>query len=307
MRELYEAVFRMRQYIHEHLQEETLTLETISKASHYSPWYAHRLFTGIVGMPPAEYIRRLRLSKSALLLRDGKAGVTDAAFACGFGSAEGFQRAFFREFGINPGEYAKRPVLLHLFTPELINNFTERKKEEPMYEIVNVYREPMPACRFIGKMYGDSDRDEHGSFMPAWNEFIVKNRFTAIEEAAGGKDAVRAMSPDGDSYIGLMRWAQDEPFQYWIGLFVPAGTPAPEGLAYVDFNDAELGTCWVRGMTNEVFGHEDVCARKLMDKGWEIASFPDGSGWFFERYGTKRFTSPDPQGQIILDICHFLR
>ena len=39
------------------------------------------------------------------------------AFDLGFGSVDGYQRAFYREFGCNPREYARHPVPLYLFTP----------------------------------------------------------------------------------------------------------------------------------------------------------------------------------------------
>ena len=38
--------------------------------------------------------------------------IIDVAFACGFESVDGYQRAFLREFGCNPKEYALNPVPL---------------------------------------------------------------------------------------------------------------------------------------------------------------------------------------------------
>ncbi len=32
-----------------------------------------------------------------------------------------------------------------------------------------------------------------------------------------------------------------------------------------------------------------------------------GAWWFFERYVDPRFTKPDPQGNQILDICHYVK
>ena len=55
------------------------------------------LFVRHVGMTPSDYIRRFRLSRSALRLRDGKIKVVDAAFEMGFKSVDGYQRAFSRE------------------------------------------------------------------------------------------------------------------------------------------------------------------------------------------------------------------
>jgi len=47
----------------------------------------------------------------------------------GFGSVDGYQRAFRREFGCNPREYAASPVPIWLFTPYFVTD-TERKVRE---------------------------------------------------------------------------------------------------------------------------------------------------------------------------------
>ena len=62
----------------------------------FSPWHSYRLFRQYTGCTPSEYLRRLRLSKSALELKRGALRVTDAAYALGFGSVDGYQRAFRR-------------------------------------------------------------------------------------------------------------------------------------------------------------------------------------------------------------------
>ncbi|WRS28430.1 AraC family transcriptional regulator [Oscillospiraceae bacterium MB08-C2-2] len=110
------AVQRMQDYIEAHLYE-SITLADLAKASLYSPWYSYRLFAQWVNLTPADYIRRIRLSRSALKLRDQACKILDVALEMGFGSVDGYQRAFFREFGCNPREYAKSPIPLYLFTP----------------------------------------------------------------------------------------------------------------------------------------------------------------------------------------------
>ncbi len=106
----------MQNYIETHLFEQ-ITPADLSNVSMYSPWYAARIFKELTGLYPADYIRKVRLSKSALRLRDEKCRITDVAFDMGFNSVDGYQRAFLREFGCNPGEYAKCPVPLPLYTP----------------------------------------------------------------------------------------------------------------------------------------------------------------------------------------------
>lgn len=138
--EKLEAVRRMQDYIKNHIQEE-ITLADLARASLFSPWYSHRLFTQYTQKTPADYIRRLRLSKSALKLRDESCKIADVAFEFGFGSVDGYQRAFYREFGCNPKVYASNPVPIYLFTPYKIeasfidknskmkNQYVERSNE----------------------------------------------------------------------------------------------------------------------------------------------------------------------------------
>ncbi len=136
MDEHKEAVRAMQDHIREHISEE-ITLADLAKASSFSPWYARRLFIEHLHMTPAVYIRRLKLSKSALRLRDENISVLDVATDMGFGSVDGYQRAFRREFGCNPKEYSTSPVPIWLFTPSSITE-TERNVDT-MSEIRNVF------------------------------------------------------------------------------------------------------------------------------------------------------------------------
>lgn len=82
MREQILAVQRMQEFIEEHLAE-NITLADLARVSLYSPWHSYRLFTRHAGTTPADYIRRLRLSKSALKLRDSTCKIADVAFEMG--------------------------------------------------------------------------------------------------------------------------------------------------------------------------------------------------------------------------------
>lgn len=132
------AVQRMQDYIEEHL-EQTITLATLSKASLFSPWHSYRLFREHLGFTPAEYIRRLRLSNSAIRLKREKCFVIDVAYDSGFNSLDGYTRAFFREFGCNPGEYVKDPVPITLFIPYGVKFRELRKDIVDMENLQNIF------------------------------------------------------------------------------------------------------------------------------------------------------------------------
>ncbi len=132
------AVQRMQDYIELHLGER-ITLADLAREAHFSPFYSARLFKELTELAPADYIRRLRLSKSALRLRDERCKVIDAAYDAGYDSVDGYQRAFFKEFGCNPREYSVSPVPLPLFTSYGVKFRELWKENKRMERIANVF------------------------------------------------------------------------------------------------------------------------------------------------------------------------
>ena len=132
------AVQEMQDYIEKHIYD-VITWADLANVSLFSPWYSYRLFKEYTNYTPSDYIRRLRLSKSALRLRDEKAKVIDIAFDLGFASVDGYQRAFAREFGCNPSDYAKNPIPLHLFIPYGVMYNEIRKEHHKMDRVRNVF------------------------------------------------------------------------------------------------------------------------------------------------------------------------
>ena len=132
-----EAVQRMQDYIAMHI-DSNITMADLANVSRYSPWYSYRLFVDLLHMTPAVYIRRLRLSKSALRLRDEKVKIIDVAFDTGYESVDGYQRAFYKEFGCNPYEYSVCPTPIYLFKPYGIK-YAQKKEKAEMSEVKSVF------------------------------------------------------------------------------------------------------------------------------------------------------------------------
>lgn len=168
-----------------------------------------------------------------------------------------------------------------------------------MPEIINVYKQNLSAMRFIGKKYGDGDRI-NGNFGAKWYEWHENNWFGVIEKQINKE--LKETYEDGDSYIGLMRGGHGSPFEYWIGIFMPEGTSVPDGFASIDFKTSDLGVCWIYGKEEEVFMLEGECGERLKKEGFNV-----NTEWCFERYNCPRYTMPDEKGNIILDICFFIK
>lgn len=139
MREKIEAVQKMQDYINNHIEED-ISLTNLADVANFSPWYCAKIFKELTQLSPGDYIRRLKLSKSALRLRDESVKITDVAFDMGFQSVDGFQRAFRREFGCNPKEYAQNPMPLLLFKPYGVKYRKLYKREgSTMENVKNVF------------------------------------------------------------------------------------------------------------------------------------------------------------------------
>lgn len=136
-KDLVEAVERMQRYVITHLRE-PICLKELADEAGYSPWYSARIFKEITGKAPFEYIRSMRMRYAAEILRDEDVRVIDVAFDFLFSTHEGFTRAFFREFGITPKEYAMRKPPVCYFLPYsskaryLLKQEGRRMKKEQM-------------------------------------------------------------------------------------------------------------------------------------------------------------------------------
>lgn len=86
---------------------EDLSVEVLAKRAGLSARQFSRRFRASFGVPPATYLKRVRLDAGRVLLCDGVC-VAEAAHSAGFASTEGFRRAFERGFGITPTEYQRR-------------------------------------------------------------------------------------------------------------------------------------------------------------------------------------------------------
>ena len=78
------------------------SLGILAREARLSPYHFLRTFERLVGVTPHQYVLRMRLRDAAVRLAIERDRVVDIAFACGFGDLSNFNRAFRREFGMNP-------------------------------------------------------------------------------------------------------------------------------------------------------------------------------------------------------------
>jgi AraC-like DNA-binding protein len=82
-----------------------LTLNQLARLAGLSPYHFLRIFQGLTGITPHQYVMRSRLREAALRLRAAPDRVLDVALDSGFGDVSNFNRAFRTEFGVTPTRF----------------------------------------------------------------------------------------------------------------------------------------------------------------------------------------------------------
>lgn len=100
-------VNRVLDHIEKNL-DSPLLLEDLAKVACISSWHLHRMFTALVGESLRQYIIRLRLERSAHLLRRNPAmSITEIALDLGFANSAAFSKAFKGRFNCSPRDWRK--------------------------------------------------------------------------------------------------------------------------------------------------------------------------------------------------------
>ena len=82
--------------------EREIDLEAAASQAGISPFHFLRLFSGVLGVTPHQYLVRSRLRHAARLLADEERSITDIAYDVGFGDLSNFVRTFHRAAGVPP-------------------------------------------------------------------------------------------------------------------------------------------------------------------------------------------------------------
>lgn len=106
------------QLVEQSLDQPEVRGAELAARAHLSRFHFDRMAAAALGEPPGAFRRRLLLERAAHQLVTGTASVLDVALAAGYGSPEGFTRAFSRAYGRSPSAYrAQQPSGHHLPAP----------------------------------------------------------------------------------------------------------------------------------------------------------------------------------------------
>lgn len=148
-------------------------------------------------------------------------------------------------------------------------------------KIVDIQQEMWPGCVLIGKRGTN------------WGEWWSNGWFEPLEKQP-------VLPENGDAYIGAVRIVDGAP-ERWIGMFFPEGTAVPEGYEAVAIPATKYAVCYLQAKegSGDFYTMEthQACLDALAERGYTRSE----GDWCFERCNCPRYTTPDENGNVVLD------
>lgn len=238
------------------LADDHTDLGSMAGGAHASPYHFARQLRRDAGEPPVAMRRRVMLERAAWQLRRGSS-VTDAAFAAGYESVEGFARAYARAFGHPPSAttadqdpWLPAPNGIHFHPPTSLWVHSQERPMNPVTELMVAHDlDDTRALLDVVRGVPDDDyRREHlpGATVLAWDgeegslaavlHHLVRSKEVWLAAVAGeemppeGADDPGALLARHDAVAPRWRatWREVERRGTWDDVLVDALCEPPE-------------------------------------------------------------------------------
>lgn len=103
----HDIVLNAQKYIENHLTEK-IDFAEYARAHNYSPGHFRSIFKSETGLPPVEYLNRLRIVRAIEYLKVKSLAMSDVSSAVGIYDANYFSRLFRKKIGYSPSEFRKK-------------------------------------------------------------------------------------------------------------------------------------------------------------------------------------------------------
>lgn len=100
-----EFMKKLVNYINEHIDDTNLSPDELANGLKISRWNLTCKVKSLVGQPPVEFIKEIRLNRAAQLIKEGELSMTQISYMIGMTDSRYFSRCFKQKFGMTPTEY----------------------------------------------------------------------------------------------------------------------------------------------------------------------------------------------------------
>lgn len=95
-------------YINDNIFTENISIETLAEISNLSSAYFIKTFKKEVGLPPNDYINKIKIDIAKEKIQNDSPSITYLAYELRFSSSQYFSRVFKKYVGNTPSEYKKQ-------------------------------------------------------------------------------------------------------------------------------------------------------------------------------------------------------
>jgi len=153
----------------EALLDQPITTASLAHAVGLSQFYFIRLFKDQVGETIMNYVRRIRLERSAGLMLNDSVSIVDIGLSVGYGSQSAFTRAFTQQFGVSPAHYRRRSRPLDGY-----GGWGLVRECEPL----EVHLEEFKGHTYVARRYFGVERHASSN----WYEYISRIRINILDD-----------------------------------------------------------------------------------------------------------------------------
>ena len=93
------------QIINEHISDSNFSVEILAKNLAVHRSLLHQKLVALIGQPPSELIKMIRLNKAAKLIEHKSGNISEIALEVGFNNPSYFSDCFQKQFGFSPSQY----------------------------------------------------------------------------------------------------------------------------------------------------------------------------------------------------------
>jgi AraC family transcriptional regulator len=254
-------------------------LEDLADITNFSMYHFHRLFVGLVGFTPMDYLRRRRLSEAARELVYSWRSIQVIARRYQFESQASFTRAFGKQFGISPGKVRKTKHAFEYFAPIDVKKEMKRKGVQSM-EVKIVEKEAM-------KIVGMKTRTtiKNNTIPQLWDKF---NKVScSIPNVKVNKVALGICPP-----VETKDFNEEKPFDYITGLIVENFENVPKDMITYEIPAQKYAVITHRGALDKLQETYNYLFTWSKESGHEF-----NGGAEFELYD-ERFMFGSPESEM---------
>ncbi len=125
LEEYKSRINRVFDYIEQNL-DKRFSLEELASVANFSKYHFHRIFQGMTGETPFQFILRVRLERAAIYLSaNPKKTISEIANECGFSDQATFARSFKNHFKMSATTWRKNKTLYKSNQGKIFNNYNQ--------------------------------------------------------------------------------------------------------------------------------------------------------------------------------------